>query len=464
MSISAKRRLRSVPTPPPAIVQCPSCQTKFAVDQSVLADIEDPRFHCSRCDHLFGLAEARGAQPAWKRVDSSAALPAEQPVEAFAEESLDNRSADNRSGDSRSHEDREPAQSAPRPTATQQHLPLIGGTRALEIPNYFPPENSREAPHEGETDYLTPISATTVLNATPEKTPSDGSELESHASGDRPHYSFDASPAAQLQEAHYHAGTDQVSPLDNDQPFPVSSFPSEDSGTIDLRSNGAMARVLNASLRALAQLRSTLPSQFRLHVQSVARRAYPKYESWQSESWRSDCWRGFATLALPLFGFLMLLAVGGFYLRADSRGATQAIQALFPTVPQMPPPELFIRNSRFRKISLDTGESVYIISGRVVNQSKEFFREVLVEGILFDSQGTPLMRTLAPVNSALARSKIRSLTPDMIQKSQRQAGFRDGKFHPSTTQDFAIALNDGQAATELAQGRYFSARIYSVKR
>ncbi len=35
------------------IIQCPSCSTKFAVDSSQLADVENPRFHCSRCDHFF---------------------------------------------------------------------------------------------------------------------------------------------------------------------------------------------------------------------------------------------------------------------------------------------------------------------------------------------------------------------------------------------------------------------------
>ena len=44
------------------IIQCPSCSTKFAVDSSQLADVENPRFHCSRCDHFFESPEF-GAKP-----------------------------------------------------------------------------------------------------------------------------------------------------------------------------------------------------------------------------------------------------------------------------------------------------------------------------------------------------------------------------------------------------------------
>lgn len=35
------------------IIQCPSCQTKFAVDRISVAHLSAARFHCSRCDHVF---------------------------------------------------------------------------------------------------------------------------------------------------------------------------------------------------------------------------------------------------------------------------------------------------------------------------------------------------------------------------------------------------------------------------
>ena len=40
------------------IVQCPSCLTRYAVEAGSLSHSDTPRFHCSRCDHLFGAEDA----------------------------------------------------------------------------------------------------------------------------------------------------------------------------------------------------------------------------------------------------------------------------------------------------------------------------------------------------------------------------------------------------------------------
>jgi hypothetical protein len=47
---------QGAPTPssePHVVVACPTCRTKFAVEGSLVASFETPRFHCSRCDAVF---------------------------------------------------------------------------------------------------------------------------------------------------------------------------------------------------------------------------------------------------------------------------------------------------------------------------------------------------------------------------------------------------------------------------
>ena len=39
------------------IIQCPACQARFALTAAALEGIEQPRFHCSRCDHIFSREE-----------------------------------------------------------------------------------------------------------------------------------------------------------------------------------------------------------------------------------------------------------------------------------------------------------------------------------------------------------------------------------------------------------------------
>ncbi len=43
------------------VIECPNCVTKFAVDAQQLAEVERPRFHCSRCDHFFELDDIHAA-------------------------------------------------------------------------------------------------------------------------------------------------------------------------------------------------------------------------------------------------------------------------------------------------------------------------------------------------------------------------------------------------------------------
>ena len=39
------------------IIQCPSCKTKFSISTELLNSTNVPKFHCSRCDHLFHITE-----------------------------------------------------------------------------------------------------------------------------------------------------------------------------------------------------------------------------------------------------------------------------------------------------------------------------------------------------------------------------------------------------------------------
>ena len=37
------------------VIECPSCKTRFAIDVQQLSGIDNPRFHCSRCNHVFDM-------------------------------------------------------------------------------------------------------------------------------------------------------------------------------------------------------------------------------------------------------------------------------------------------------------------------------------------------------------------------------------------------------------------------
>ncbi|WKZ57203.1 MAG: hypothetical protein QY326_00665 [Bdellovibrionota bacterium] len=68
----------------PLIIQCPNCQTKFAIEPSLLDGIESPRFHCSRCDQVFSSQDA-----GLPSSPPPAPPPVHEEVEAPAEEERD---------------------------------------------------------------------------------------------------------------------------------------------------------------------------------------------------------------------------------------------------------------------------------------------------------------------------------------------------------------------------------------
>jgi predicted Zn finger-like uncharacterized protein len=39
------------------IIQCPACSTKFAIEEAQLSDVSNPKFHCSRCNTVFGIED-----------------------------------------------------------------------------------------------------------------------------------------------------------------------------------------------------------------------------------------------------------------------------------------------------------------------------------------------------------------------------------------------------------------------
>jgi hypothetical protein len=174
-------------------------------------------------------------------------------------------------------------------------------------------------------------------------------------------------------------------------------------------------------------------------------------------------WRGLMLMGLPMAATLIVLAVLGFTLRANPELATEISRKAFPAAPQVAPNELFIKNTKFRKVLLDSGESVYVVSGKVLNDSSTTFREVIVEGILFDANGTPLLRTKASASSALAKGRIRSMTPEIIARTQSAATPQDYRMASGDSQEFTLVMDQENAAQAMSKASYFSARIYSVK-
>lgn len=345
------------------VVQCPSCRAKFAINRELLAQHDEPRFHCSRCDHVFP------AEPA-----------------NFIE----------------------PLRAVEKPT--EESSPEVKTTTATE---FF---NNNDQFVRPSLDFTAPMLASekpkpAVSLSVPTKVekvvapPHESSEVASQTS-----FSFTANRKP--------------------KPQPTVAQPSDASDFGDMR-------ILN-------------PSAINAGANS-AERTFVKASI--------SGLRGLAYVGGPILGCLAILGIVSLYIGTDVQSSGKVIAALFPEAAQVPPAGLHIEQTDFRKISLDDGESVHIISGTIANDTEQRFEDLQIEGQLFDSGGAVVARALVNAASDLSKTRLKSLTPEMILSMQSPKAKSHFDLAAGETQPFTIAVVEG----EPQRAAYYSARIFSVK-
>jgi predicted Zn finger-like uncharacterized protein len=542
------------------IIQCPQCHTKFALDASLVDQLDEPRFHCSRCDNVFNFDET---SPSIKPISSSAPGPiqstAQRPAphsqgelplpasptraEAYARETgnvttapaLPFNRAEAKAQNSLTRSVPIPAPSASHRGITAPHEQALSDhheqalsdhhEQALSdhheqaLNDYF--DNDPDEP-EAEFSEGSVADSSASDGSISEGSDSDGeafsagqieAENEIREHEDREHEeplvespdSYESSsdienppistlempegaitpliPSHLKQSSALPSSSLSSSSLqrENESPVPhvARNYPSRplqrDLAPTPMQEPEVPEPIHSSSLNFLDPTATPAPSRS-LRASELSRTALESsasvedpYRSLSSQyeplrrNQINPSWRGLALIGLPMAAALMLFAVLGFTLRANPELATAISRKAFPAAPQVAPNELYIKNTKFRKVLLDSGESVYVVSGKVLNDSSSTFRDVMVEGILFDANGAALLRTKASASSGLAKGRIRSMTPEIISRTQLAATPPDYRMPTGDSQEFALVMDAENAAQAVGKARYFSARIYSVK-
>ena len=402
------------------IVQCPNCQAKYAVAAHILRKQEVLRFHCSRCDSIFTREEggenveidqvstdsatqsnpAGHSQFAAERRHAPAAADVFEkvvaPPDQHGEGLGDLMEEPALLGDDVPEP---PSLAAPRAQSTQR----APQPRGLEIPRGYVRSWESSAPHEnpapaaGSQDSLEP------------------SQMELSFKDEKRGYgSVFKRPASNAREA-------------NPWPFSIQSTPWNEGAE----------------------------SAYRDPVNTLGLSAYPE----GSPSYRRyNPWKAFLVLAVPIVAFLFIL-IGLSYAARSSTNTNSLVVQLFPELPQAAPTELMLKDLNFKRVNLDNGERVYIVTGKISNQTERTFREVILEGLAFDSLGRNIAKVRVNAGSGLARARIKSLSSSMITNLQTQPPALRYELAPGKQQEISIAFV-GYSLPDLA---YYSARIYSVK-
>lgn len=125
------------------IIQCPSCDTKFSVDSSQLADVENPRFHCSRCDHFFESKLSASSKPS--AASETRALPK-------ADTNVYERESEERAEDFEDLHDIDAGTSQEESSPTGHQLNLLDSEFVPDFDDDFLDQSNEEGSVQSDTD------------------------------------------------------------------------------------------------------------------------------------------------------------------------------------------------------------------------------------------------------------------------------------------------------------------------
>lgn len=188
--------------------------------------------------------------------------------------------------------------------------------------------------------------------------------------------------------------------------------------------------------------------------------ASPREQSYRSERLGdSSRWRGMIWVGGPVLVAITACLFISYLVAAYPSVGKTFFSGAFSAAPRVSPPGLMIEKTEFQKVVLESGDTVYTVSGTIANRTKGLAKEILVEAILFDAHGGVVAREVVSSGSTLARTRIKSLSEEMIRNLQSgSAVSKRSELKPDQTQDFLIAILDSEAA----RAQYYSARVFSV--
>ncbi len=450
-------------TVPHIIVACPSCSTKFAVESSLVAAVEYPQFHCSRCDNVFSLEDVSTVlhrdftgqdthgteenESLQERV--SGGIPTPHGTESNFTESPERNT--NQRGPLT------PPLSAPAPynPPSQAHSSsssTLGSTNTIPAPiraSDFSVASSSDSHLESspEHPFSSAIEKEKVQDYTPATTANEGTLHSSPTSPTNTGWVI-------LPEEITHQISAQRNDITLQKESPAVSLPPT------VKPN------LITSPAPIAKGPATSPPHKGVQQELQFNRSRNPSELTRMQS--------FAVAAAPLFVVLAVLFIGSYSIRLspDMLGAgITRVTSLFGGVsPILPPVELTVSKVSFKGVRIASKELVPVVTGVLTNRSQFAADGVTLEALGFDGRGELLISAQAPLRSALGKEKLSELSLDTLKKFQGSLGARSAHIKAGEEVPFTIALiPDGSredqpslADINLSQLKYFSARVFAV--
>ncbi len=169
-------------------------------------------------------------------------------------------------------------------------------------------------------------------------------------------------------------------------------------------------------------------------------------------------WFSTFVFAAPYLILLIALAVASVYLVQTPFNDTGLLRSFLPSTQKVPPPGLILSNISFKRVALQSGEIVHLISGTLQNHTERSFKEVVLEGLGFDAGGQKVSALKVNAGATLVKTRVESFSPEMINELQGRESVRHFDLEPGDEQPFTLGL----LSDDMNAAKYYSARIYSA--
>ncbi|MGI6681125.1 MAG: MJ0042-type zinc finger domain-containing protein [Bdellovibrionota bacterium] len=172
-------------------------------------------------------------------------------------------------------------------------------------------------------------------------------------------------------------------------------------------------------------------------------------------------WEAVFRLSMPFLFFLLILFFSGFYLQTNNKLFKKLDLSIFKTG-NIAPAGLFLKNVKIIPKTLNNGENILLVTGRVLNDTTNVVDNILLESVLFDDDNNIVTNKKIKASSQLGLYKMRellALESDLIEKIQNSNTQKKQRLAPGEQVKFTIAFTD---ATKIKDATKYVARIYSV--
>ncbi len=458
---------------PHVVVVCPSCKTSFAVETAAVAALETPRFHCSRCDDIFVMKDAPsdmlplggvqvqsmthgGVHTPHPTGRTKRTLP--EPLITSSDFSLGSPTTSQQP-----FIERNPAVASETPPTERSQLSLLN--RSVD-------DVQESSSNEVVEDVFTPTSIS----------PQTSSEAIQPA---RPRESYTpprfvlSAPAAEFQSDHSRQAPLSARQFVLSDPPPVISEPTRPVEALPPHAKKIAPSSKPTLLTNPQPLRQAPQAETEVYrpTPPPRRNENSPAETTRHEKRFSARMQSLISMSTPILGTLALLMGVSYCARLSPHSidtlATYTTPSFIRESTQtLPPSALAVKNLNLSFKKTRNKEVIAVISGTVRNESSKKFDDVELEVIGFNERGQIIASSRAPIRSALTNEKISDLSFDTVKRFQITRAAKDSSIAAREAVPFSLALVDGRdlqgdaenTEVDASRVRYFSARIFSVKK